>query len=79
MNYLTDEENRQLIIKQAKKEQATLKAMKLLVKADDDCVIKLTVGGLEHSFSSSQIFLPIIDHEIQEIHKAVKGKPNRWE
>jgi len=66
-------------IKMAKREIAYLRAMKELAKADNDCVATLMVDGIKHAFSTSQVFLPIIDHEIKEIQKSLNGKPNKWE
>jgi hypothetical protein len=75
----TDKEKRERILLDAKREITGLKIMELLAKLDDDCEAVLTIDGHNHAFSSSQIFLPIIKGEIQEIRKAVKGRPNKWE
>jgi len=79
MTQESKDDYRESTIKMAKREQTVLRAIKLLVKSDDDYPISLKIDGLVHHFSSSHIFLPIIDHEIQEIQKAIKGKPNKWE
>lgn len=76
---LSKEEEREFLLRDAKKEAGRLKAMKILAESDDDCQAILTIDGVEHPFSSSQIFLPVINKEIKEIQKAVKGKPNKWE
>jgi len=80
MNSISPEEQRDALLNDAKKEIATLKAMKLLIKADDDCTAVLTISAsLSHGFSSSGIFLEVIDKEIKEIQKAIKDKPNKWQ
>lgn len=73
---------REHLLADAKKETANLKAMKIIMKADDDPVMVLKLNdGLSHGFSSSQkeLFLKSIDLEIKEIQKAVNQKPNKWE
>ena len=75
----TEKEKRQRVLSDAKKEITGLKVMQLLAKLDDDCEAVLIIDGHRHAFSSSQIFLPIMKNEINEIRKAVKGQPNKWE
>ncbi len=75
----TKEERREHLLSDAKKEIARLKAMKLLIAADDDCEAVLRIdGSIKHAFSHSTLFLSAIDMEIKEIKKAIAGKPNKW-
>jgi len=75
----TEEEKRESIKADAKKEISRLKAMLELIKGDDDCEALLIIDGVKHAFSSSGIFIETIKGEIKEINKAVAGKKNKWE
>jgi hypothetical protein len=75
----TEEEKRESIKTDAKKEISRLKAMLELIKGDDDCEALLIIDGVKHAFSSSGIFIETIKGEIKEINKAVAGKKNKWE
>jgi hypothetical protein len=82
MRDFSPEEEREFLLDSAKKETANLKAMKIILEADDDPVMQLTVNSkLQHGFSSSakEAVLKMIDAEIEEIQKAVDEKPNTWE
>jgi len=76
---VSKEDYRKSVLEDAKKELSRLKAMKLLAEGDNDCEAVLKIDGIDHAFSTSQIFLPLIKAEIREIQKAIKGKPNKWE
>jgi|TARA_R100000501_G_C2521507_1_gene48539 hypothetical protein len=81
----TEEEfQREQLLKDARREKAALKAMKLLINGDNECFAKLTIAygdktEITHDFSSSDVFLKAINSEIHEIQKAIDGKPNLWE
>lgn len=76
---VSEEDYKNSMLEDAKKEMSRLKAMKILAEADDDCEAVLKIDGIDHAFSTSQIFLPLIKAEIREIQKALKGKPNKWQ
>lgn len=76
---MTTEQEKLAAIKNGKYEIAGLRYMIDLALANDDCIAKLIIDGKEHPFSSSQIFIPIIKAEIEEIQKCIDGKPNKWE
>ena len=80
MDCITEQQKQDLIIRDAKREIATLKAMKLLIKSDSDRVAVLKIdNSISHGFSSCDVFLKVINNEIKEIKKAIKGKPNKWQ
>ena len=76
----TKKEEKEILLWNANKEISRLEAMKVLIKADDDCTVQLHIdSSISHFFSSSGIFLKVIDGEIKEIKKAIAGKKNKWE
>jgi len=75
---LTKEEKKEQLLKDAKREMGRLKAMKELIKGDDDCEAILIIDGVKHAFSNSKIFMRCVIFEMHEIQKAINEQPNKW-
>jgi hypothetical protein len=70
---------RERLILDANREIKNLRKMKKLMTQHPDCITHLSVMGTIHSFSTSIMFLDLVNNEIKEIQKAIKGLPNKWE
>lgn len=78
----TEEQKRTFLLTDAKNQTANLKALKLILEAEEDPIIQIRINNtLENAFSSviKTDIIKIIDKEILEVQKAVDGKPNLWQ
>jgi len=66
------------VINQAKLELTQYKAVKLLL-TNNDLACEIHIAGMSVGVCDNTKVIPIIDHTIKEIQKAIKGKPNEWE
>lgn len=63
---------------EAKRELAEWKALRELVKYNKfGCEIHM--HGMVKGLCDNKKLIPVIDHNIGEIKKFLKGKPNKWE
>jgi hypothetical protein len=76
---LTEQEKRECLLEDARREKGRLKAMKEIIKTNDDCEAILIIDGLKHAFSHSGLFMGAINAEMRQISNAERGIPNKWE
>lgn len=65
-------------INEAKSTLIQWKAMKILIK-EDLLAAEINICGMTNGLCNIKNLGPVIDHEIREIEKFLKGKPNEWE
>ena len=63
---------------EAECELTKLKAMKILLK-NNTLGCEIHIAGMIMGTCDNEWVLPIIDKQILEINKFIKGKPNLWE
>ena len=78
MSFETEEERKADLIKDAKRELIHYSALKLLL-TDNELGAHIECGGMSLGVCNNKTLIPAIDHTINEIKKAIKGKPNEWE
>jgi hypothetical protein len=77
-NEPTEEERKETLKKEARRELIKYKALRLLL-TDNDLGAHIDCGGFSMGVCDNSTLIPAIDDIIREIQKAIKGKPNKWE
>lgn len=63
---------------EAKRELVSLQAAKLFA-TNNDFGCEIHIAGVKIGVSENTRILPIIEQEMEEISKFLKGQPNTWE
>lgn len=70
--------NKQREVDSAKQELTELEAIKILL-SNNIIAAELQISGMTMGICNNKWFLPVVEKQIKEINKYLKGEENLWE